>query len=119
MSSLVDLLIFIDTPLEICLSRVLLRAITDSTVRSYQSTPPPLNDGSLDLVEPDLNLRDVAPDKVLEVVSWLLENYLSHHRQQYLNHNSQVMPDSDLILDGTLSLDDLTSQTLVFLNSFL
>ena len=117
MSSLVDFLIFIDTPLEVCLSRVLLRAINESRVKTFQSPHHPVNDGSLDSVDPDLLLRDASPDKMLQTVSWLLETYLSHHRQQYLDHNSQLIPNSDLILDGMLSIDTLTSQTLEVLNS--
>jgi uridine kinase len=117
MSSLVDFLIFIETPLEICLARVLLRAINDSLVKDFQSPHSPLNDGSLDSINPDLLLRDISPDKTLDTVSWLLENYLTHHRQQYLDHISQLIPDSDLVLDGTLPIDILAAQALDVLNS--
>jgi uridine kinase len=81
LAKLIDFMVFIDTPLDIAMARRLLRDFPDKSE------------------EP---IADVANNLRVEMAT-----YLDHGRAAYLEMDRQVKPTCDLILDGSLSADDL------------
>ena len=91
----IDFLVFIDTPLEVGLARMILRAI------------------------PDAGLEQATSDELkgqLRSVTELVEDYLTIARYGYLAQLEQVKPVSDLILDGEQSTEDLAQAVIDALN---
>jgi len=85
----IDLLIWIDTPLEIALARKL-KDITAET------------------------LRDGRAQAARERLAWLdgfLANYLALVRRLMLMQREKVRPHADIVVDGTLALEGLVQQT--------
>jgi uridine kinase len=80
-AAMVDFLIFVDTPLDIALARV---------VRDQAS----------------LAARSSAPGAARNFAAWLvgyLDNYTRFMRRSYDVQRTTVMPQADLVLDGTLT----------------
>jgi uridine kinase len=89
-AAMIDFLFFIDTPLDIALARV---------VRKQ---------AKLAAHTPD---RDGAP----KFVGWLegyLDNYARFMRRSYVMQRALVLPQADLVLDGTLTPDRLAEAML-------
>lgn len=85
-ASAIDFLIFIDTPLDVALARVVRSQAAMASMATEPAAP-----------------RDFA--------IWLeayLENYIRFMRRSYEVQRSVVMPQADLLLDGTLAPDRLT-----------
>ena len=75
-SRLIDFTVFIDTPLDVALSRRLIRDFQDSSN------------------------QDILLD---------MDNYISRGRRGYLEMLKTIKPDSDIIVDGTLSVVDIAN----------
>lgn len=73
-SKLIDLTVFIDTPLDIAMARRIIRDFKDSSNESI-------------LIE--------------------MENYISQGRRGYLEMLNTIKPNSDIIVDGTLSVSEI------------
>ena len=89
-AAMIDFLFFIDTPLDIALARVVRKQAT------------------LAAHTPD---RDGAP----KFVGWLegyLDNYARFMRRSYVMQRALVLPQADLVLDGTLTPDRLAEAML-------
>jgi uridine kinase len=89
-AAMIDFLFFIDTPLDIALARVVRKQAT------------------LAAHTPD---RDGAP----KFVGWLegyLDNYARFMRRSYVMQRALVLPQADLVLDGTLAPDRLAETML-------
>ena len=87
---MIDFLFFIDTPLDIALARVVRKQAT------------------LAAHTPD---RDGA----LKFAGWLegyLDNYARFMRRSYVMQRALVLPQADLVLDGTLTPDRLAEAML-------
>ena len=81
LAKLIDFMVFIDTPLDIAMARRLLRDF-----------PQQSNE----------HIEDVA--KILRVE---MATYLDHGRQAYLEMDRQIKPTCDLVLDGSLPVNEL------------
>jgi len=81
---LIDLMVFIDTPLDVAMARRLLR--------DYSSTS--VDDSST-------NIGRLTAE---------LTAYLDYGRQAFLEMNKQVRPTCDLLLDGCSGVDDLAEE---------
>lgn len=102
---LIDYIVYIDTPLEVSLSRLLLRAIyssTDEMIESFFSTIGP---------QYKFSYKE-EPTKLMHIVIWLLENYLSRHRQQYIDDRERQIGIANLILDGMKDTEKLAEEVL-------
>ena len=82
LAKLIDFMVFIDTPLDIAMARRLLR---DFPQKSNE------------------HIEDVA--KILRVE---MATYLDHGRQAYLEMDRQIKPTCDLVLDGSLPVNELS-----------
>jgi uridine kinase len=78
-----DCIVFIDTPLDVAMARRLVRDLTFANVEN-------------------------ATDTVANVKAET-EAYLSGARRIYTSFVERVKPNCDLVLDGTLTLDELAS----------
>lgn len=77
MRELIDITIFIDTPLDIAMARRI--------------------------------LRDFTEDKISEIHNDL-KHYITHARKAYLEAINTVKPNSDIVLDGSLSVNEIVVQ---------
>lgn len=94
MEDIIDLLVFIDVPLEIALTRVLLRAIYNSDDESI--------DSFYNQIGPQFESNySEKPTKLMHIISWLLENYLKSHREEYIENRDYFLQNADFIVDGT------------------
>ena len=84
----IDFLVFIDTPLEVGLPRMILRA----------SARPELAQMTRDKVIAQINS-----------ITELAESYLMWTRNAYVAQLEQVKPGCDLIVDGTQSVEEITT----------
>lgn len=89
-SSLVDLSVFVDTPLDIALAR---RTVRDYCLRDPSRKP---------LVNPTEHLANS------------LQFYLKRHRATYLQHIKTVLPTCDMIVDGTKSTDEICCEIIEY-----
>ena len=80
----IDLMVFIDTPLDVALARRVLREIDREGNRT--------------------------PDEALENVKDELSGYLSRARPLYEEFQGRMRASSDVIVDGTLSIDDVVEK---------
>ena len=80
----IDLMVFIDTPLDVALARRVLREIDRAGAR--------------------------MPDKATEYVQGELSGYLSRARPLYEEFQERMRASSDVIVDGTLSIDDVVEK---------
>ncbi len=102
---LFDFLVYIDTPLEISLSRLLLRAIyhsTDEMIEGFFSTIGP---------QYEFSYKE-EPSKLMHILIWLLENYIAKHRQQYLDDREKQIEIANLVLDGMKTTEQLALDVL-------
>lgn len=83
----IDLMVFLDTPLDIAMARRLLRNFSLISVDDFSST--------IDSLKTEMTA------------------YLDYGRQAYLETDRQIKPNCDLILDGRLSVDDLAKAIVV------
>ncbi len=81
---LIDLMVFIDTPLDIAMARRLLRDFSSASVDNSSK--------SMDRLAAEL----IA--------------YLDYGRQAYLEMDKQIKPTCDLLLDGCSAVDDLAQE---------
>ncbi len=91
--ALIDLLIWIDTPLEIALARKL-KSLTAEA------------------------LREAQPARVRERMAWLdgyLANYLALVRRLMVMQQARVRPQADLVVDGSGELDAIVGQATAFI----
>ena len=79
----IDLMVFIDTPLDVAMARRLLRDNPSVSTRNAE--------------EP---VRGLSAD---------LSSYLERGRGLYLEHQKQIRRDCDLVLDGCLTVDELAA----------
>lgn len=68
-------------------------------------------DTPLDIAMARRILRDFR-DSAVEKVLWEMENYLSRGRQAYLEMLQTIKPDSELVIDGSLSNSDIIDEIL-------
>ena len=104
-SEITDYLVYIDTPLEVSLSRLLLRAIyhsSDEMIESFFSTI-----GS----QHEFSYKE-EPTKLMHIIVWILENYLARHRQQYIEDRTKQIGIANLVLDGMKSTEELAKEVL-------
>jgi uridine kinase len=101
MASLIDFVAVIDTPLEIALSRRLLRdtghilsAVNQQTEQDTQTV-----------------------HRIIGYVQGYLNDYLNAGRDLYIAVQEQAKENCDLILDGTLSVDELAQQLVATVRS--
>ncbi len=102
---LTDFVVYIDTPLEVSLSRLLLRAIyrsSDESIESFFSTIGP---------QYKFSYKE-EPTKLMHIIVWLLENYLARHRQQYIDDRTKQLVIANLVLDGLKSTETLAEEVL-------
>jgi uridine kinase len=93
-AALIDFLIFIDTPLDVALARV---------IRGQAS----------------LATRAAEPGAVRNFAGWLegyLDNYVRFMRRSYEMQRAAVMPQADLVLDGMLPPQRLTELAVAVLS---
>jgi uridine kinase len=84
-AAMIDFLVFLDTPLDVALARVLRQ-------------------------QAELAVRSTEPGGPLKFAVWLksyLDNYAHFMRRSYLMQRAIVLPQADLVLDGTLAPDHL------------
>ena len=79
----IDTAFFIDTPLDISLSRRILRDMSDATA------------------------DDICRD---------LEIYLKYARIAYIQMQKDILPSSDYVIDGTLSVDEIANDIITKIN---
>jgi uridine kinase len=85
-AAMIDFLFFVDTPLDIALARVLRK-------------------------QASLAAHTAGHDRALQFAGWLegyLDNYARFMRRSYLMQRALVLPQVDLVLDGTLTPDRIT-----------
>ncbi len=82
----IDLMVFIDTPLDIAMARRVLREIDREEYRT--------------------------PDEALQYVKDELSGYLAQARPIYEEFQERMRATSDVIVDGTLSIDDVVEKIL-------
>jgi len=111
MAENIDLLVYIDLPLDISLARILLRAIyesNDEEIRNFYKT-----------IGPQFEKKYKEPvGRLMHIVVWLLEMYMKKHRQQYLEMRETLMQDADLIVDGMQSVEALAKEVVEEVRSF-
>jgi uridine kinase len=86
---MIDFLVFVDTPLDIALARILRE-------------------------QARLAVQTAEPGGALKFAVWLegyLENYARFTRRSYAVQRTTVMPQADLVLDGSLTPDRLVELT--------
>jgi uridine kinase len=91
----IDFLVFIDTPLEVGLARMILRASARQEVAQMTQD---------NLIEQ------------IDSITELAESYLMWTRNAYLAQLEQVKPASDLIVDGTQSIEAIATAIIDALN---
>jgi len=112
MNDKIDFLVYINLPLEVSFTQVLLRSLEqseDEEINSFYDTIGPQ-------FEPKFSEK---PTKLLHIVYWQLKMYLQEHRQIYLNDHNDQMKDADLIVDGLKTSEELTKKILNDLQIFL
>lgn len=99
----IDLLVYIDLPLDVSLARILLRAIyesNDEEIRNFYKT-----------IGSQFEKKYKEPvGRLMHIVVWMLEMYMKEHRQQYLEMREALMQDADLIVDGMQSVEVLANE---------
>ncbi|MHA1503113.1 MAG: uridine kinase family protein [Candidatus Heimdallarchaeota archaeon] len=108
----IDFLVYINLPLEISFTRVLLRSLAqseDEGINAFYETIGPQ-------FEPKFSEK---PTKLMHIMYWQLKMYLQEHRQIYLEDHLVHLKDADLIIDGMKTSDELTKKILEELKSFI
>ena len=102
--------IYIDTPLEVGLARVLLRAITNSSDKGiedfYDSIGPQFESSYKE-----------SPTKLMHVLVWLLESYLNEYREKYMEDRERMKKNTNLIVDGTKPVEKIARSIIEWLKS--
>ena len=96
MATLIDFVAVIDTPLEIALTRRLLRDL-----------------GPISLEDIEKATKEQLAGGVVQIVTYLkdyLSGYLDAGRDLYIAVQEQAKESCDLVLDGSLSVDELAQQ---------
>jgi len=112
MNDKIDFLVYINLPLEISFTRVLLRSLAqseDEGINAFYETIGPQ-------FEPKFSEK---PTKLMHIMYWQLKMYLQEHRQIYLEDHLVHLKDADLIIDGMKTSDELTKKILEELKSFI
>lgn len=91
-SSLTDISVFVDTPLDIALAR---RTVRDYCLRAPNRKPLP---------------------NPLEQLSNSIQFYLERHRATYQQHIKTVLPTCDMIVDGTKSTDEICDEISAYID---
>ncbi|MHA1187655.1 MAG: hypothetical protein ACTSSK_12430, partial [Candidatus Heimdallarchaeota archaeon] len=103
MNDKIDFLVYINLPLEISFTRVLLRSLeqsVDEGINAFYETIGPQ-------FEPKFSEK---PTKLMHIMYWQLKMYLQEHQQLYLNDHLLQMKDADLIIDGLKTREELTKE---------
>ena len=103
MNNKIDFLVYINLPLEVSFTRVLLRSLEqseDKGINAFYETIGPQ-------FEPKFSEK---PTKLMHIMYWQLKMYLQEHRQHYLNDHLEQMKDADLIIDGMKTREELTEE---------
>lgn len=103
MKNKIDFLVYIDIPLEISFTRVLLRSLErseDNGINAFYETIGPQ-------FEPQFSEK---PTKLMHIMHWQLRMYLQEHREMYLRDHITNMKDADLVINGMKSKDDLANE---------
>jgi len=96
MSNLIDFVAVIDTPLEFGLARKVLRDVV--------------------FMFPDDIEKDLIAEKSVKAVNWVkdyLRGYMHYWRDLYFAVQKQVLKNCDLVIDGSLSVEDAAQQLIV------
>ena len=112
MDDKIDYLVYINLPLEVSFTRVLLRSLeqsTDESINAFYETIGPQ-------FEPKSSEK---PTKLMHIMYWQLKMYLQAHRQLYLKDHQTHLEDADLIIDGMKSSEELAEEILVEFQNFI
>jgi uridine kinase len=96
MANLIDFVAVIDTPLEIALTRRLLRDL-----------------GSISMEKIEKATKEQLAESVVKIITYLkdyLNGYLDAGRDLYIAVQERAKENCDLVLDGSLSVDELSQQ---------
>ena len=111
MEDKIDNLVYINLPLEISFTRVLLRSIEKSTDEDinafYKSIGPQFN--------PKFSEK---PTKLMHIMYWQLRMYLQEHREIYLKDHQIHLENADLIIDGMKTSEELVAEILIEFQKF-
>ena len=111
MADKIDFLVYINLPLEVSFTRVLLRSLEqseDTGINGFYETIGPQ-------FEPKFSEK---PTKLMHIMHWQLKMYLQEHRQLYLNDHLYHMKHADLIIDGIKTPEGLVKEILNELKNF-
>ncbi|MHA1355418.1 MAG: hypothetical protein ACTSR1_09630 [Candidatus Heimdallarchaeota archaeon] len=111
MKDKIDFLVYINLPLEVSFTRVLLRSLEqseDKGINAFYETIGPQ-------FEPKFSEK---PTKLMHIMYWQLKMYLQEHRQIYLNDHQNRLKNADLIVDGMKTIDELTREIFDELQNF-
>lgn len=103
MKDKIDFLVYINIPLEVSFTRVLLRSIEqsdDNSINPFFETIGPQ-------FEPRFSEK---PSKLMHIMHWQLRMYLQEHREIYLRNHLTNMEDADLIIDGMKPKEELANE---------
>jgi len=103
MKDKIDFLVYINIPLEVSFTRVLLRSIEqsdDNSINPFFETIGPQ-------FEPRFSEK---PSKLMHIMHWQLRMYLQEHREIYLKNHLTNMEDADLIIDGMKPKEELANE---------
>jgi len=100
MQDKIDLLIYINIPLEISLARVMIRSIIDSTDNNINSF--------YDKIGPQFESKYTEhSSKLLHILYWQLQKYIEEDREIYIKDHNNNLRDADFIVDGLQNMDKL------------
>ena len=98
-TELIDFLIFIDTPQDIALQRVLYRILNEKSSDNSQ-------------------LKESDPDKILKKIEAFLQFYQNFARDMYVTISQRVKLTADLILDGLKTTDEIVDDVITKIKRF-
>ena len=110
MKDKIDFLVYINLPLEISFTRVLMRSLEqseDEGINSFYETIGPQ-------FEPRFSEK---PTKLMHIMYWQLKMYLQEHRQIYIDDHNENLKDADLVINGMKTIDELTKEILASLQN--
>ena len=111
MADKIDYLVYINLPLEISFTRVLLRSLEQSTDESINAFYETIGQQ----FEPKFSEK---PTKLMHIMYWQLKMYLQEHRQLYLKDHQTHLEDADLIIDGMKTSEELVEEILIEFQNF-
>ncbi|MHA2027344.1 MAG: uridine kinase family protein [Candidatus Thorarchaeota archaeon] len=112
MDDKIDYLVYINLPLEVSFTRVLMRSLEqsrDESINAFYETIGPQ-------FEPKFSEK---PTKLMHIMYWQLKMYLQEHRQLYQKDHQTHLEDADLIIDGMKTSEELVEEILIEFQNFI